>query len=253
MPVDAYFDEDWETSQTIDEIWESSHWELAVKLTGNPKIPSLAEIIRNKIYQARFELKNILNYDPKVRDLQMNETGSQEINAVVIQCELDSLLFTLNRTMDLLAIMILIIYGIKFTQAEIRFRDFFPRATGFINSESFLIFNELKRKDSILADQLSSFYFSAENKLLSGFLHKNRFPNPSFVKKYDGYSLNRENITPPGKNYSNSEACILNADSAVQLEKAYREAACKFGRLIFDHLNYAPILVHYFSGYQPAE
>lgn len=252
MPVDAYFDEDWNTSQAVDEIWESNHWELAVKLIGDPQISSLVEIIRNKIYQARFDLKNILNYSSKVPSLQMDETDSREISTVIIQYELDFLFFTLYRIMDLLAVLITIIYGIKITRPEIRFRDFFPQATGLINSGSFLIFNELKRKDSILAEQLSSFYFSAENKLLSGILQKNGFSDPSFFK-YAGYSLNYKDIVLPGKNHSKSETYVLSIDSVARLEKAYREAACKFGRLIFNHLNYEPILIHYFSGYQTVE
>lgn len=253
MPADAYFDKDWETSEAIDEIWEPGHWELAVKLTGNQTILSLAEIIRFKLYQARFNLKNILDNDLKISDLPMNETGSREISAIIIQCELDSLLFTLNRIMDLLAVMITIIYGIPITQAEIRFQDFFPSRNPFINSKSFLIFNELRRKDSILADQLSSFYFSAENRLLARFLHKNGFPNHSFSIQYDCRSSNQEDAVSPGKHDAKNEAYIFNAGSVTQLEKAYREAACKFGKVIFDHLNYEPILVHYFPGYQPAE
>lgn len=253
MPIDAYFEEDLETSRAIDEIWEPSHWELAVKLTGDQTIFSLAEIIRFKLYQARFNLKSILNYDSKIGDGPMTETSGREISAVIIQCELDSLLFVLNRIMDLLAVMITMIYGIQITHAEIRFQDFFPRATGFINSKSFLIFNELKRKDSILAGQLAAFYFSAENKLLSGFLHKNGFLNPSFPIQYEGNSPSHEGAVSSGSHPSKSEAYIFNTGSIVQLEKAYREAACKFGRIIFNHLNYEPILVHYFSGYQPVE
>jgi hypothetical protein len=253
MPFDGYFDDDWETSQDIDEIWEPGHWELAAKLTGDQKILSLAEIIRFKLYQARFSLKNILNYDPKVNGAETAETGSGEITAAIIQCELDSLLFVLNRMMDLLALMITIIYGIQVTHAEIRFQDFFPRTTGFINSKSFLFFNELKRKDSILAGQLSAFYFSAENKLLAELLHKSGFPNPAFPIKYEGHSVNHQDAGCSESPYPKREAYIFHAGSVIQLEKAYREAACKFGRIIFNHLNYEPILAHYFPGYQPVE
>lgn len=253
MSFDVYFDDDWETSQDIDEIWEPGHWELAVKLTGDQKILSLAEIIRFKLYQARFNLKNILNYDPKINGAETAETDSREINAVIIQCELDSLLFVLNRIMDLLALMITIIYGIQLTHAEIHFQDFFPRATGFINSKSFVIFNELKRKDSILAGQLSAFYFSAENKLLSGLLYKSGFPNPSFPIKYEGHSMNHQDPDCSESPRPRTETYIFHAGSVIQLEKAYREAACKFGRIIFNHLNYEPILTHYFPSYQSME
>lgn len=253
MPFDAYVDDDWEISQAIDEIWEPGHWDLAAKLTGDQKIPSLAGIIRFKLFQARCNLKNILNYDPKIHGAETAEAGSREISAVIVQCELDSLLFVLNRIMDLLALMVTIIYGIQITHAEIRFQDFFPRTTGFINSKSFLIFNELKRKDSILAGQLSAFYFSAENKLLSRLLHKNGFLNPAFPIEYEGQSANHQSVDSSESPYSKREAYNFHAGSVIQLEKAYREAVCKFGRIIFNHLNYEGILVHYFPGYQPVE
>lgn len=252
MRYDVCCEGDSEISQTIDEVWKPDHWELAVKLTGDPQIMSLAEIIRSKLYQARFNLKNILQFDSET-GMETMATGSREVGAAIILCELDSLLFGLNRIMDLLILMITIIYGIQVPDPEVRFQDFFPRAEAGGNSNSFLIFNELKRKDSILAGQLSAFYFSAENKILYGLFHQNGFPNPSLPYQYMALSPHHGNGVSFDSPYTKKQTCIFDAGLVVKLEKAYRETVCKFGRIIFNHLNYEPILVHYFSGYQPVE
>lgn len=252
VPFDDCYDEDLEISQAIDEVWEPGHWDLAVKLTGDPKISSLAEIMRHTLYQARFNLKNILHFDSET-DMETLETVSWETGAAIIRRELDSLLFGINRIMDLLILMITIIYDIQIPDPEVRFQDFFPRAEAGGNSKSFVIFNELKRKDSILAGQLSAFYFSAENKLLHGLIHQNGLQNPSSSIQYMTLSPHHGNRVSFDSSYTNRQTYIFDAGLVINLEKTYRETVCKFGRIIFNHLNYEPILVHYFSGYQPME
>ena len=256
MPFDNSCGEDTEINQTIHEIWEPERWELAVKLTGDSKILFLAEIIRSKLVQSRFHLKNILYFDIETGDTESFNTSGADggrINNQIIQYELESLLYILNRILDLLAALIAIIYGIHIPDGEVHFQDFFPRSGGGNHSKSFLIFNELRRKDTILAGQLSAFYFSEENRLLLGCLQHQHFSNPFIPVKYvsqpstTGHEIHADSFSTQYK------AGIFDAGSVIMLEKTYREAVCKFGRIIFNHLNYQPILIHYFSGYQALE
>lgn len=252
VSFDTYYDEDPEISRAIDEVWEPGHWELAVKLTGDPQITYLAEILRYTLYQARYNLKNILHFDSET-SMETMGTGGRETGAAIIRCELDSLLFGLNRVMDLLILMITIIYGIQIPDPEVRFQDFLPRAEAGGNSRSFLIFNELKRKDSILAGQLSAFYFSVENKLLHGLILHHGFRNPSSSVQYMTLSTRQGDKASFDSSYTKDQTYIFDAGLLINLEKVYRETVCKLGRIIFNHLNYEPILAHYFSGYQPGE
>jgi hypothetical protein len=253
VPFDDFYEQNDEINHSIDEIWEPIHWEMAAKSANNHKVPLLANIIRFKLYQARFNLKNILDFDIKNNGTETGGTGDLKINTIIIQCELESFLFVLNRIMDLLTLMITIIYAIQIPDSEVHFQDFFPRAGVGCNSKSFLIFNELKRKDSILAGQLSDFYFSAENKLLYGIFQQHGFLNSSLSVKYAIQSPEPEDGVSSENHFEDIEPGIFHAGSVIQLEKAYREAVCKFGQIVFNHLNYGPVLAHFFPGYQPLE
>ncbi len=242
------FKVDQEIGREINRVWHSNHWELDSKITANLKVLSLASIIRHKLHQVQFNLENILKQDKIIQDTRFGGRDGWETSAVIIQCELESMLFTFNRIMNLLSGMVAIIYEIKTNINEVRFKDFFP---SLMSAKPF--FNELQRKDSILAEVLSSFYFSAENKIIMGFLNKKGFQYITLAKIFSLYS-SKDVIQNKTEKYGcKTGEWSFNAKMAVEFERTCRQAICKLGYLMFNHLNDEPIRINYFPGYQPVE
>jgi hypothetical protein len=242
------FEVDQETSREINRIWQPNHWELASKTTGDPRVLSLVGIIRFKLHQVQFNLENILEQAQTIQAAWTNGKNGSETSAFIIRCELESMLFTFSRIMNLLAGMIAIVYEIKTNFNEVRLKDFFP---SLMSTKPF--FNELQRKDLILAELLSSFYFSAENKLIMSFLNKNGFQNTAPARRYSLYSDKDAAQNEAGEYGFRTGELLFQAEMAIKLEKACRHVICKLGQLMFNHLNYEPIRINYFPGYQPVE
>ncbi len=228
-----YFEADQEIRREINHVWHPEHWEMAAKLTGDPEILSLAGAIHCKLHQVRYYLENILQQDQKMMKPGEHSKQDWKISAFIMKCEIESLLLALHQTMDLMAGMIATVYGIKTNVSEISLKDFFP---SLINSKPF--FNELQRKDPILVEQISSFYFSVENKLMMKLL----YPNGPHSLAFTGGSSSYKMEVQTG----------LDAQTMMRIEKAYRQVVCLLGQIMFNHLNYEPVLIQYFPGYQPA-
>ena len=229
--------------EEIDRIWLDENWKVAFDIVNYQKVLPFIRTLRSKLHQANRHLENIFIYDTNINNIRPDKGDVDERHqAFIKRIATESLILLLDSTKDILARIIGIVYELELKNKELCFADLFPPGGDVISC-----FNELKAVDSTLAEYLSVFNRSEENRMVTVYCNENMSRISHTANLYTpGYSKNTVKDAQVEK-YPVELETLSSASQAIKIEKTYRISICTAGQLMLNYLHYKPILNNFFT------